>query len=170
MQLSVLDSEAAFVLSMATRKAKQPARTQTKVSKWLKLLATDAAEGASATLACKLSGRYLQSAQELVNEELHVLVGQLLELDDVVEVGAHQVGHQVAATKGRAGHVGGRGELGKRTGAAMATARHLHRRAFPQDLLRRHPPTRPPAPLNWGICIGNRKCAAVQHRRRFTVR
>lgn len=38
---------------------------------------------------------HLQAAQQLVNQELDVLVAQRLALDDVVQVGAHQGGHQV---------------------------------------------------------------------------
>lgn len=85
--------------------------------------------------------RYLESTQKLVNQELHVLVGQLLELDDVVEVGAHQVGHQVAGMSRARVRVGvGRLHLrGEHVGAAMATARRLNEHAFP--------PGPPPTPL-----------------------
>lgn len=37
----------------------------------------------------------LQAAQDLVDEELDMLVRQALGADDVVQVGAHQVRHQV---------------------------------------------------------------------------
>lgn len=40
---------------------------------------------------------HLEAAEELVNQELDMLVRQPLELDNVVEVRAHQIGDQVAA-------------------------------------------------------------------------
>ena len=43
---------------------------------------------------------HLQSPEDLVHEELHVLVGECLLSDDVVKVGAHQVHHQVPARGG----------------------------------------------------------------------
>ena len=51
---------------------------------------------------------HLQTPEDLVDEKLHVLVGECLLPDDVVQVGAHQVHHQVAARgEGRGGE--GRG-------------------------------------------------------------
>lgn len=41
----------------------------------------------------------LQAAQHLIDEELHVVVGQSLCANDVVQVGAHQMGHQVDLLK-----------------------------------------------------------------------
>ena len=35
----------------------------------------------------------LHAADDLVDEELDVVVGKLLSLDDVVQVSSHQVGH-----------------------------------------------------------------------------
>ena len=35
----------------------------------------------------------LHATDDLVDEELNMVVGKLLRLDDVVQVGAHQVGH-----------------------------------------------------------------------------
>lgn len=43
----------------------------------------------------------LQASENLVDEELDMVIGQLLTLDDVVEVRAHQVGHQVPETPNR---------------------------------------------------------------------
>ena len=37
----------------------------------------------------------LEAAQDLVDEKLHVLVGERLRLEDVVQVGAHQVGDKI---------------------------------------------------------------------------
>ena len=37
----------------------------------------------------------LHAPEDLVDEELDVVVRQLLRFDDVVEVGAHEVGHEV---------------------------------------------------------------------------
>lgn len=74
------------------------------------------------------SAYYLQSAEQLVNEELHVLVGKPLKLDDVVEVCSHQVRHQVAADSREDVQAGGGGESGH---AAMATIAHLCRASCP---------------------------------------
>lgn len=41
----------------------------------------------------------LQAAQNLVHQELHVVVGQPLRADDVVQIGAHQVRHHVHLLK-----------------------------------------------------------------------
>ena len=50
----------------------------------------------------------LHAPEDLVDEELDVVVAQLLRLHDVVEVGAHQVRHQVHV--GELAQVLGRGE------------------------------------------------------------
>ncbi len=61
----------------------------------------------------------LHAPEYLVDEELHVVVAQLLRLDDVVEVRPHEVRHQV--------HVG---ELGQRRGRGehVQEANDLERR------------------------------------------
>jgi hypothetical protein len=41
----------------------------------------------------------LHAAYNLIDEELHMVVRQLLRLDDIVQVGAHQVGYQVPLYK-----------------------------------------------------------------------
>ena len=41
----------------------------------------------------------LHTPHNLINQELNMIIRQLLSLDDVVEVGAHQVGDHVADKK-----------------------------------------------------------------------
>ena len=55
----------------------------------------------------------LETAQDLIHEELNVLVRQRLRLQDVVQVGAHQVGHKVPVIRRR-------GDDGDRLGAEHA--------------------------------------------------
>ena len=43
--------------------------------------------------ACRVD--VFHSSEYLVDQELDMVIRQLLSLDDVVEVGAHQMGHQV---------------------------------------------------------------------------
>lgn len=45
----------------------------------------------------------LQTAKHLVNKELNVIVGQSLRANDVVQIGAHQMGHQVDVGEGLQG-------------------------------------------------------------------
>lgn len=45
----------------------------------------------------------LEPSKHLVHKELHVIVGQSLRADDVVQVGAHQVGDQVDLLEGLQG-------------------------------------------------------------------
>ena len=58
---------------------------------------------------------HLQSPQDLVDKELHMLVSEGLLLDDVVQVRAHQVCHQISAGGGGGGGGGDyKGEITRR--------------------------------------------------------